>query len=148
MILAIISVSSFFAMTGAIKDTSLPWNEETSSDYFNAQEITAFGSVATFGNYSQPLYSDDYTVRDLYHLSDYSTRILTGGNITYIGSGYVILRSGELENRGMLLFSSVKNVLYSYKIDINNSTSNIILQLNPEERIYDDGAVQSYVIQR
>ena len=147
-ILAIISICSFFAMTGTIRDSPLPWNEGTSSDYFTIQETTAFASIQALGNHSQVLHSDDYTIRNLYQLNDYSTRIITSGNISNISNGYVILRSGELESRGVLPFGADNQNLYSYKIDYNDPQTNIILQLIPQERIYDNGAVQSYVIRR
>ncbi len=147
-ILAIISICSFFSMTGTIRDSALPWNEGTSSDYFTVEEITAFASFEALGNHSQILHSDDYTIRNLYQLNDYKTRIITSGNISNIANGYLILRSGELESRGVLPFGANDKNLYSYKIDHNDPQTNITLQLIPQDRIYDNGAVQSFVIQR
>jgi hypothetical protein len=148
-VIAIVATCSFFAMTGAAVDTPLPWNEGTSSDYFNVQETTAFANIQALGNHSQILYSDDYTVRNLYQLNGYDTKILLDANTTNLGNGYVVLRLGELESRGILQFGLNGDVvLYAYHIDPNDPQSNIILQLNQQERIYDNGVVQSFVIQK
>jgi hypothetical protein len=144
-VLAIISVSSFFAMTGSIVDTPLPWNQGTSSDFFTVEETTAFANIESLGNHSQLLFSDDYSARNLYQLNDYHTRILTNGTISKLNSGYVVLRVGELDSRGVLQFArGTAANLYSYKIDLNDPQSNIILQLLPDEKLYDNGDVQSF----
>jgi hypothetical protein len=145
-IIVIVGACSFFAMAGAAVDTPLPWNEGTSSDYFNVQETTAFANIQGLGNHSQVLYSDDYTVRNLYQLNGYDTKVLFDGNISKLGSGYVVLRLGELESRGILQFGVNDMALYAYHIDPNDPQSNIILQLMPEEKVYDNGVVQSFVI--
>ena len=114
--------------------------------FFNVQETTAFANIQGLGNHSQVLYSDDYTVRNLYQLNGYDTSVLLDGNISKLGSGYVVLRLGELESRGILQFGVNDMTLYAYHIDPNDPQSNIILQLMPEEKVYDNGVVQSFVI--
>jgi hypothetical protein len=145
-ILAIVSICGFFAITGAAVDTPLPWNEGTNSDFFNVQETTAFANLQGIGNHSIGLSSDDYTDRDLYQLSGFTQRSLTEGNTSSLNNCYVVLRLGELESRGVLQFGTDPVPLFSYSIDPNDPGSNIILQLAPESRVYDNGVVQTFLI--
>jgi len=73
---------------------------------------------------------------------------MIGGNVSYINEGYIILRIDELETRGILKFKidGTPGDIYGYKLDPNDIDSNIIIQLNRQEKIYCNNAVQMFII--
>jgi hypothetical protein len=72
-----------------------------------------------------------------------------GGDISYIRNGYLILRTGELERKSALTFYHAGSTKSSYRYSINplDKSSNILLNLEPKDKIYDDGYVQIFVMQ-
>jgi hypothetical protein len=73
---------------------------------------------------------------------------LTGGDISYIQNGYLILRIGELERKKALTFmiGGPGASSYRYSLDPLDAKSNIVVNLEPDDRMYNNGYVQIFLI--
>jgi uncharacterized membrane protein len=153
-VLAIILAApmTFFSLigTGNAQDCSyFPHTAETDTPYFTNSELTAFSFMNEEADTSLPLYSDYQTQRNtLWMMNFESLNPIQSANISYIQSGYVLIRVGELQRRGSLSFWDEVTSVYRYHIDPADPQSNILVSLSTEDVIYNNGDVQTYIIHK
>lgn len=148
----LVLVVTFFSVITGInsRDTSyLPNSTRAPTTYFTASEMDSFAFMNQKGNPGLVLYSDYFTVRNLYQLNSFSSRhVLKDGDISYIDSGYIVLRIEELNKKGGLSFSSLGNTLetYRYQRDPFDPEHDIIENTKTGNCIYNNAAVKSFII--
>ena len=147
-IVIILTFSSMLSNNNSVDSSDLNQGQ-ADSRYFSAAEVSSMLFISKNADITSPLYSDYYVIRDRYHLQDFnSLNVLTGGNITYIEEGYIIFRINELLTMDTLKFSSGGRVSadLDYNLSDQPDDTNIILQLDKESAIFDNGAVKAYLV--
>jgi hypothetical protein len=74
--------------------------------------------------------------------------ILRSGDINSLTEGYLMLRTGELERKKALTFSSTGNAVdnYRYYVDSNDPQNNILANLQSRIKVYSDGDMETYIL--
>lgn len=104
----LLSATTFFSMVsiGNAKDTNyFPHTANVDSPYFTASELGSFSFLTVHADKTVPLYADYATTRNAYMLSAFEDRtIITAGQLPEIHGAYVLLRTGELQQKQSLGF--------------------------------------------
>jgi hypothetical protein len=152
--LVLITLMTFFSMisTGNAQDVDyFPHTKTADTPYFSNGEIASFVFLKDNADYSMTLYADYQTMRNQFMLGDFSSQIIEQGDISYIDSGYLLLRVGELERKKSLSFSLLggqEEKGYRYSINLSEPKENILLNLVNKNLIYIDNGVQLYIISK
>ena len=142
----------FWGITGnglAQDNDYLPDTRTIDTPYFTNSELLSFAFLDSNSNGALPLYADYQTVRNDFLLTNFPGKeVLQGGDISYIQQGYLLLRIGELQRKKALTFLATgwSDSSYRYSIDPLNPSSDILINLEPITRIYDNSYVQVFVI--
>ena len=142
-IIIVLMVAFLFFSVGAMKNASdVPSLRGASGrHYFTVAELSALSFVQQKIPSEIRLYSD-YLARR-YFVGRNATTI-THPDISYIEEGSLLLRTGELEDR-WLLFSR-GGTIYKYNLEGAEPKDDIFTYLARENKVYDDGTSQSYII--
>jgi len=148
--LFIVFLLSFSAMVISGNQTDFPNSKvfgSVSSGYFTESELEAF-SFCDDHRGSVPIYTDYNSWR---YIGGYLTDVLTSASTTMFDSasveeGYMLLREGELESRGQLLFlTGVKHGFtgeaYLYEV---GDIPDLKAMWEQELKLYDSGTIQIY----
>jgi len=148
-IVLIVPITFFsFIGTGNAQDTDyFPHIVIADTPYFTDEELTSFSFINENADTAVPLYSDYQTKRNLLAMRNLAfVNIIKGPDISYIQNGYLLLRVGELQRRGVLTFNDAERRNYRYRVDSSNPESDIRLSLLPEDKIYCSDKVQTYIL--
>jgi uncharacterized membrane protein len=150
----LIVTTAFFGTIGignAQDNDYFPHTSNFDTPYFTNSELASFSFLNDKGNGVLPLYSDYPTVRNSFSLSNFPvSNTLMGGDTSYIREGYILLRFGELQRKKALTFTSTESSKsgYRYKIDSQDTQSDILVNLRSRDRIYSDGYVAIFLAGR
>lgn len=148
MVVMVTAFSSILSNNNSADSSDLR-HDNSNTRYFLTSEITSLLFTSHHANSSLPLFSDYFTMRNKYHLSDFdSLKVLTSGNTTYISEGYVILRIDELVTTDTLALSSDGSIDADapYRLSDQPDDTNILHQLDRECAIYNNGAVEIFLM--
>lgn len=142
-IITVLMVAFLFFSVGALKNASdVPsLRGPCSRRYFTVAELSALSFVQQEIPSEICLYSD-YLARR-YFVGRNATTI-TYPDISYIEEGWVLLRTGELEDRWLLFSRGGK--IYKYNLEGVEPKDDIFTYLARENKVYGDGTSQSYII--
>ena len=115
--------------------------------YFTSAELGAFSFVKEQRPSGTTLYSDYLVER--YFFVHQPVRIIRQPDISYVGQGWLLLRTGELSER-WLLFSDRSfgfgRLVYEYTLDAIDPTDSIFGYLASHSKMYGNGTTQVYIL--
>lgn len=147
IILILVTTYSFFSIANPMTSADnniFASNFNANTPYFTENEMAAFSFVKNKTLKSE-LYSDYQTSR--YLETNYNIYRIEKPNIDYINSGYLILRSKELQDRSLTFGSN--ETTYSYKLNSKESSNKSILTyLDRKNKIYTSTDVNLYYFKK
>jgi len=143
-IIIVLMVAFLFFSVAAMKNASdIPSlrGAVVGRHYFTVAELSALSFVQQKIPSEITLYSDYYARR---YFVDLPTSIIAQPDVSYIEEGWVLLRTGELEDRWLLFWQG--GTIYKYNLEGAEPKDDIFTYLARENKVYDDGTSQSYII--
>ena len=144
-IIIVLMVAFLFFSVAAVKNApdvpSLRSPYAGARRHFTVAELSALSFVQEQIPSETRIYSD-YLARR-YFVGRNATTI-TYPDISYIEEGWVLLRTGELEDRWLLFSRGGK--IYKYNLEGVEPKDDIFTYLARENKVYGDGTSQSYII--
>jgi uncharacterized membrane protein len=120
----------------------IPTSTRSPSKYFTNAELSSFSFLNNNGRNDKTVYSDYFAAACRNILSAFqSSKMLRGMNLDYIDEGYIVLRTGEFERKGVLMLAT-GNIILNYYRDpatlsmvMRNIQSKQVIYTNNDVRI-------------
>lgn len=147
VVLLILSSSCFFSLigTGNANDSDyFPHTKIVNTPYFTQSELVALSYINNMGNWMNSIYADYRVVRHKLAIRNFEIiNTIPIPGIENIQSGYLYVRNGELEKKGLLMVRNEDTrELYNYRP--SNSDIGISKYFIYDFAIYNNGYVTIY----